>query len=82
MRSITETSYKIFTMKSSTITAIGLLSLSLLYPAHEGQQHPVKSADQKPGIFTTAHGLSFDKEGNLYCPRLERHRTHQQNEAA
>ena len=27
---------------------------------------PVKPADQKPGIFTAPHGLSFDKDGNLY----------------
>ena len=26
----------------------------------------VKPADQKPGIFTAPHGLSFDKDGNLY----------------
>lgn len=27
---------------------------------------PVKPADQKPGIFTAPHGLSFDQDGNLY----------------
>lgn len=27
---------------------------------------PVAPADMKPGIFTAPHGLSFDKEGNLY----------------
>lgn len=27
---------------------------------------PVKPAEQKPGIFTAPHGLSFDKYGNLY----------------
>ncbi|MDG1358561.1 MAG: hypothetical protein P8P36_10240 [Akkermansiaceae bacterium] len=27
---------------------------------------PVKPEDQKPGIFTAPHGLSFDKDGNLY----------------
>ncbi|MBT8043893.1 MAG: 6-bladed beta-propeller [Verrucomicrobiae bacterium] len=26
----------------------------------------VKPADQKPGIFTAPHGLSFDQDGNLY----------------
>lgn len=26
----------------------------------------VKPSDQKPGIFTAPHGLSFDKDGNLY----------------
>ncbi|MFK7910559.1 MAG: 6-bladed beta-propeller [Akkermansiaceae bacterium] len=26
----------------------------------------VKPEDQKPGIFTAPHGLSFDKDGNLY----------------
>lgn len=26
----------------------------------------VPAADQKPGIFTAPHGLSFDKDGNLY----------------
>ena len=27
---------------------------------------PVAPADMKPGIFTAPHGLSFDKDGNLY----------------
>ncbi|MGB2402700.1 MAG: 6-bladed beta-propeller [Akkermansiaceae bacterium] len=27
---------------------------------------PVKPSEQKPGIFTAPHGLSFDKDGNLY----------------
>ena len=27
---------------------------------------PVKPSDQKPGIFSAPHGLSFDKDGNLY----------------